>query len=124
MGTAGLDGAGDRLGDGQWRSPERPRELHRQVRREIAVFLLGRPLDFDVRRGLVGRRLGQLAGLDGLLPCSLDRVAHASADGPLRARFGRGGLGWSGRHQVFMLAVRPLVQSFSQDRVPPVLVPR
>jgi hypothetical protein len=52
----------DRLGDGQRGSAQRPGQLHREVRGQVAMLGLGRPLDLDRRGRLVGGYVGQVAG--------------------------------------------------------------
>ena len=60
------DGRGQRLGDGEWRAPHGPCQLHREAERDVAVLGVAGVLDLDRRSlGLIGQGR-QLAALDGL----------------------------------------------------------
>ena len=82
LAAAALEGVDDRLGDGERRPPQGPGQLHRQVRGEVAVLGLGRPLDLDARRGWSSGHRGQVTGGRCRGPRRVDRVADARAHGP------------------------------------------
>ncbi len=87
----------ERLGDGQGRHPVGPGELEREVRREVAVLRVGRPLDLDPWR--VGGRDGrQGPGGHGPVPGALDSDADLFAHGRQGGAVGGGrhGLRWAG----------------------------
>ena len=65
---AGRERLDERRGDGQRWAAERPGELHREVRREVAVLRLGGPLDLDRRAWHVARMGRQRPGCLGGQP--------------------------------------------------------
>ena len=79
-----LRGVTNELGGQERRELERralirPRELHGQVAREVAVLRVGRALHLDRRSGGVVGQRRQRAGLDGGGPGALERGADLAA---------------------------------------------
>ena len=67
------------LGDPERRHPAGPGELHREVRREVAVLRIRRPLDLD-RRPIDGRDSWQGTGRRRAIPRCLERGPGARAE--------------------------------------------
>ena len=91
----------DGLGDRQRRAAQRPGQLHREVRRQVAVLGLRRPRHVD-RPGDVASSgtAGSAPDVHRLRPGRLDRLAHARAnrrwDGRRRSRASSPSWGRSG----------------------------
>ncbi|HEY5436843.1 MAG TPA: hypothetical protein VIK13_16575 [Candidatus Limnocylindrales bacterium] len=70
---------GQRFGDPERRHPARPGQLHREVRREVAVLRVRRALDLD-RRPLDRRNVRQRAGGRRALPRGPERSTRSRAE--------------------------------------------
>ena len=85
---AGVELRGQGLGDPQGRHPVRPRELHREIGRQVAMLGVGRSLDID-RRAIAHSEGRQRSGCFGTRPGGCDVGAGTRAKRGQRRGRGR-----------------------------------